>query len=170
MFSKVLILAKYFSLPFKAPHPFQNGVITLEQWAPVLLSRLSIVTSPAARPRLVVTSQVQGHVRHRKTELQDFVTTTRWRSQQAWAMRVEEKAEIIYVVCLLKVIGYLSYRLHHLWRNKAPYHTDLLQYVLHTHTHTTPRFHNTKQATMIGEPPSLLPLHFLQGSDKMHTT
>jgi hypothetical protein len=65
-------------------------------------SRLSIVTSPAARPKRLddVTSEVQGHVRHRKTELQDFVTT-RWGSQQARAVRVNEKAEIIYVVCLL---------------------------------------------------------------------
>ena len=67
-----------------------------------ILSRLSIVTSPAARPRLDdVTSQVQGHVRHRKTELLDFVTT-RWRSQRARAVYVNEKADTIYVVCLLK--------------------------------------------------------------------
>jgi hypothetical protein len=74
-------------------------------------------------------------MRHRKTELQDFMTTTRWRSQQASAVRVNDEAEIIYIVCLLKkVIGYLSHGLPHLWRNNAPI-THPCYNMHYTHTH-----------------------------------
>ena len=109
-------------------------------------------------------------MKHRKTELQDFVTTTRWRSQQARAVRVNEKAGIIYVVCLLKKsrAEYLSYRLPHLWRNNA--HITHRPATMCITQIRTPRFHTTKHAAMTTEPPSLLTLHYLLGSDKTYTT